>query len=185
MAVPVAPAKRRFRLNTTRTRINLFLDLALMLAFVLELEMHFTGRTIHELLGITLGAALLIHIILHWRWIMSVTRTFFRKLLHESRFNYLLNTLVLVDLGVIIVTGILISQTLGLNLGLDRSLTSSMEHLHIQASNFSLLLVGLHVAVHWKWIASNATKYLVPHLPRRAAVSHPSQLRKQTAGGES
>ncbi len=157
----VAAPKRtlnRFKLNTTK--LNLFLDLGLALAFVVEMERHFTGMRNHELIGVAMGIALLIHIVLHWKWVWNITKNFFRNLFHTSGFSYVLNALLLIDMAVIIITGILISETLSLNLGIARDAQMTFKSLHILASNFSLMLVGTHVAIHWKWILSNSKKYL-------------------------
>lgn len=183
-AASSSPHKRRIRLNTPK--INLILDLFLALAFVVDLEYHFTGLTLHELIGLALGITLLVHILLHWGWIVSITRKFFNKLFHESRLNYLLNILVFVDLFVITLTGLAISRTLGLNLGLDRSLMQTFERLHILASNFSLVLIGLHVGLHWKWIVTYTKKYLLrlPFRRQRPAVTLTSAV-QQTSGGAS
>ncbi|MCA9914630.1 MAG: DUF4405 domain-containing protein [Anaerolineae bacterium] len=143
-----------------KTKVNVFLDMLLALMFIVEMEEHFTGLPMHEVLGLVFGAALLIHIILHWDWIVSITRTFFKTLLHETRFNYALNLALFIDLIVVTVTGIAISRTLGLNLGLSRD----WQTIHIVASELSLVLIGLHVAMHWKWIATNVKKYLVPRI---------------------
>ncbi len=148
----------RFKINTTK--LNLFLDIGLALAFVVELERHFTGLRNHELIGLVMGLALITHIVLHWKWVWNVTKSFFRNLFHSSRLNYVLNVGLLIDLGVIIVTGILISETLGLNLGIARDAQMTFKSLHHLASNFSLILVGTHVALHWKWILSNTKKYI-------------------------
>ncbi|MBI1281413.1 MAG: DUF4405 domain-containing protein [Anaerolineaceae bacterium] len=162
MAVQQAVVQKRkfnlFKLNTTK--INLFLDIGLALAFVVELERHFTGLQNHELIGVAMGIALLTHIVLHWKWVWSITKTFFRNLFHGSRFSYVLNLVLLVDMAVIIVTGILISETLGLDLGIARDAQMTFKSLHVLASSFSLMLVGTHVAIHWKWILSNSKKYL-------------------------
>ena len=151
----VAPIRK---LN--RTKVNLFLDMALALAFVAELEYHFVGLRNHELIGVGLGAALLIHVILHWQWIVGLTKTFFHNLLHGSRLNYVLNFALFADLAVVIITGILISRTLGLSLGIEGQAGHTWEQVHKLAADLSLLLVGMHVAVHWKWIAAHAKKYL-------------------------
>ena len=143
-----------------KNRINLFLDIALAFVFVLVLEEKFTGQRLHELIGVGLAVGLVLHLILHLRWFITITLTFFRKVFHESRLSYILNLFLFADLLVIMVTGIGISRTLGLNLGLERDLMQDFERLHIQASNFSLLLVGLHVALHWKWIANHARRYI-------------------------
>ena len=157
----VATPKRTFKLfKFNTTKLNLFLDIGLALAFVVELQEHFTGLRNHELIGVGLGIAMLIHIVLHWKWVWNITKTFFRNLFYSSRLSYILNTALLIDMAVITVTGILISRTLGLNLGVTQSAQMTFKSLHVLASNFSLLLVGTHVAIHWKWILSNSKKYL-------------------------
>jgi len=146
-------------LKINRTKLNLFLDMGLALAFVVELQMHFTGLRLHELLGLAFGAAFAIHIVLHFDWIVSITRHFFKKVFHETRLNYVLNLAVFIDLITATVTGILISRTLNLGISLG-SQQGTVHQLHILSSDFSLVLIGLHVALHWKWIATHAKKYL-------------------------
>ncbi|MCB9460582.1 MAG: cytochrome b/b6 domain-containing protein [Anaerolineaceae bacterium] len=145
-----------------KTKINVFLDLLLALFFIVEMEEHFTGLPIHEILGLVFGATFLLHVLLHWDWIGAITIGFFRQLLHESRFNYLLNWALFVAMGLATLSGILISRTLGLNISVDHS----WEQIHRITADLSLLIVALHVAMHWKWIAENGTKYLFGWIPR-------------------
>lgn len=153
---------------SNRTKINLFLDLALVLAVAAEMQLDFVGLRIHELLGLAIGIAAIIHIILHWQWIVGVTKSFFSRLMHESRFNYLLNIVTFVNVLVMVVTGIIISRTLGLNLGIQQGGGMSWQRIHILSAELGLLIVALHVAVHWKWIAAHAKKYLFSfRLPAR------------------
>lgn len=190
MAVESIQAPKRkfnlFKINTTK--LNLFLDIGLALAFVVELERHFTGLRNHELIGVAIGVALITHIVLHWKWVWNITKTFFRNLFHSSRFSYVLNAALLVDMAVIIVTGILISETLGLNLGVARDAQMTFKSLHVLASNFSLMLVGTHVAIHWKWILSNSKKYLfrIPGFNRTTpkSAAAPALSLKQSAAQE-
>ncbi|MCA0455129.1 MAG: DUF4405 domain-containing protein [Chloroflexi bacterium] len=170
-AVPKQKSKV-FKLNTTK--LNLFLDIGLALAFVVELERHFTGLRNHELIGLGMGIALIVHFVLHWKWSWGITKSFFRNLFHTSRLSYILNILLLVDMGVIIVTGILISETLGLNLGISRRSEQTFKSLHVLGSNFSLMLVGLHVAIHWKWILSNTKKYIFRIKSGQAKAAQPA-----------
>jgi len=165
------------KVNTNK--LNLFLDLAIALAFVVELEMHFTGIRIHELLGLAFGTALIVHIVLHWRWIVSITRHFFQKLFHESRLNYVLNLAVFIDLLTTAVTGVLISRTLGLGITLDAATRMNAQQIHILASQLTLVLVGLHMAMHWKWIATNAKKYLFT-INLRGRKAQPAAVRPLT-----
>lgn len=146
------------KLRRNPNRLNLYLDLMLVIAFVVEMETHFTGLHTHELLGLAFGIAILIHVALHWDWIVSITKRFFSKLFHESRLNYVLNLVLFVDMIAIIVTGVLISKTLGFRFGFGEAL----EPLHLLASYLSLVLIGLHIALHWKWIVTHTQKYLLP-----------------------
>lgn len=146
--------------GVSRNKLNLFVDLGIALAFVVEMEEHFSGLRVHELLGLAFGAAIIVHLILHWQWIVGVTRRFFQNLFHESRFNYLLNTALYVDMAVVIISGILISRTIGLQLGLNGGQSFPLQTLHTFASQLCLVIVGLHVAVHWKWIVTHSQKYL-------------------------
>ena len=161
---------QRKKLNMNK--INLVLDIALALLFIVEMEEHFTGSAWHEVLGLFFAGAFLIHIILHLTWVVRITQTFFRKTLHESRLNYVLNWALLVALGLTTVSGILISRTLGLNFSLSQTAMNDWKFIHTIAAESSLIIIGLHVAMHWKWIATYGKKYLFS-LPRFATRRSP------------
>lgn len=154
------------RRKLNKTRLNVYLDLLLTGTFVVEMEEHFTGLALHELLGLFFAAAFTLHIILHWNWVVSLTRTFFKKLLHESRLNYVLNVALFLDMAFVTVSGILISRTLGLQLSLSEEFRRPLQTLHMVGSELVLMIVALHVALHWKWIKTNGAKYLVGWLPK-------------------
>ena len=151
-----------------RTRLNLFLDIGLVLFFAIEMEDHFTGLALHELLGLLFIAVSIIHIVLHWDWVVNITRVFFRKLIHESRLNYVLNAVLLVDFLVVSVTGIAVSETLGVNFGLSGNALIDWQTVHAFSSHLCLVLTAFHVALHWKWIVTNMGKYVrLPALDRK------------------
>ncbi len=171
MAV-VLPTKR-----PGRNLLYLLLDITLALVFAIEMEERFTGLQLHELIGIGLGVGLLVHLLIHWRWMLTITRTFIHKLIHESRLNYLLGLALLIDFAVIIVTGLGISRTLGLNFSVGRD----WEQIHRAAADFSLLLVASHVALHWKWITTHAKRYIFSFkLPVRRVPALPVQPSAQS-----
>lgn len=147
-----------------RNKLNLLLDIVIALAFVIEMETRFTGLHYHEVLGVAIAIAFLVHLLLHWRWVVGVTKQFIHApfRFQEVRFKYLLNVAVLIAIAVSIVTGILISSTLGLTLPLDPQVYNDALYLHLGSSGLSLLLVGLHIAVDWKWIVASTKKYLFP-----------------------
>ena len=138
------------------------------LIFAAMMEEHFTGIHIHEVVGVAIAVAFLdFHIALHLDWVVSITRTFFVSI-HETRLNYVLNLALFIDMVVVIVTGILISRTLGLSLGVSADAQFPIQLIHTGASQISLIIVAFHVALHWKWILTNIQKYM-PHLPRTSA----------------
>jgi hypothetical protein len=150
------------RKGNGRSRRNLLLDIGLAFLFVIAMEVYFTGVPLHEWLGLLFTMLFGIHIIWHWQWIVGVTRTFFKKLLHESRLNYVLNAALLVDMLVLTVTGIVISHSLGFELSLSSSASLSWVTLHALSAELSLILIALHIALHWRWILTNTRKYLFP-----------------------
>src|SRR5579862_3210745 len=133
----------QLRKTTNRNKLNLFLDLFLVIFFVVEMEEGFTGQRYHEYLGVGIALVFAVHIALHWRWIVQVSKQFARRLLYmqESRFKYILNLLVFVDIAFVIVSGIVISNTLGFYLPIDGQVYNTLRYLHIGSSRLSLLLI--------------------------------------------
>ncbi|HLZ63793.1 MAG TPA: hypothetical protein VKR06_43240 [Ktedonosporobacter sp.] len=156
-----------------RNKLNLLFDIVISLAFVVEMEAHFTGLHYHEVLGVAIAVAFLVHLLLHWRWVVGITKQFIHApfRLQEARFKYLLNVAVLIVVAVAIVTGILISSTLGFTLPLDPQVYNDALYLHLGSSGLSLLLVGLHIAVDWKWVVASTKKYLFSFGPLQARPS--------------
>jgi cytochrome b len=153
-----------------RNKINLLLDIAIFLAFLVAMAPRFSGIAIHEWLGIAFGAAIVTHLLLHWQWLIEVARRFFGKAQWISRVNYILNALLFVDVTVIIFTGLMISQAALPLFGVQMPRGGSWRRLHDVSANLALLLTGLHIALHWQWIVSMAKRFvLAPLAPRRRA----------------
>ncbi|HEY2639883.1 MAG TPA: hypothetical protein VGI66_08360 [Streptosporangiaceae bacterium] len=56
-----------------RTRLDFWFDAAILVGYTVAYSYGFTGVVIHEWLGIALGVALLLHITLHWDWVVRTT----------------------------------------------------------------------------------------------------------------
>ena len=164
------------RKGNGRSRRNLLHDIGLAILFVIGLEVYFTGVPLHEWLGLLFTMLFGIHIIWHWQWIVGVTRTFFKKLLHESRLNYVLNAALLVDMLVLTVTGIVISHSLEFELSLSSSASLTWLTIHALSAQLSLILIALHIALHWRWIITNTRKYLFPQPKKRQPLQGANSL---------
>ena len=147
-------------------KTNFLVDIAIFLAFLVALEPHLTGMTIHEWLGIAFGAAIVTHLVLHWKWLVATTKRFVGRLPGNTRLNYILNALFFINMTVLIFTGLMISETALPALGIQLGQGGSFQRLHTLTADWALYLLALHVALHWRWIVTTTNRYAVQPLLR-------------------
>lgn len=133
---------------------KIVLDLMMAITFVLLMNPRvLDGLPFHEIAGLIIGVAILVHIGLNFRWVINTTKKIFdSKLPNKTRFSYLLNILLLISMATVIVTGILISRVVLPSLAVQGN--HSIRGLHSFSADATLALVGLHIGVHWQWIMS-------------------------------
>jgi hypothetical protein len=148
------------------TKRNLIIDLLIVVGFLLATQPHLTGKGIHEWVSLGLTVGFLTHILLHWRWVYETTRRLLGKLARQSRINYILNLALLLAFTLIIFSGLMISETILPLIGLEGVHGGVWKWLHSQATDVSIWLVRLHIALHWKWIVNAIKKYLFGWLPK-------------------
>ena len=153
------------------TKTNLILDVTIFIAFLVAANPALSGLPIHEWLSLAFVAAIVTHLLFHWKWIVNVTTQFFRKLFHESRLNYVVDVLFFIMMTAAIFTGFMVSQTILPIFGIHMPEHSVWGTLHHQTSDLSVLLLGLHFALHWKWIVNAVGRYIVN--PLRGLFSRP------------
>ncbi len=167
-----------------RVKTNVLIDLAIFGAFLFSTAPHFTGMTIHEWLGISFAAGILTHLLLHWQWVVGTTKKFFSRIPRQLRINYALNTLLFVDITIIIFTGLMISESALPLFGIQFARNQFWTWLHRVTADASVYLIGMHVALHWRWIWSQIQRWLVvPIFSRRPAPQltlQPIRVRKES-----
>jgi cytochrome b len=159
------------RLKSSSTVRNLLVDTAIFAGFLLATDPHTTGQTIHEWLGVAFGVGIITHLLLHWKWIVNVVRRFFTRLPGQVRINSLLNVLLFVVVTLIIFSGLMISKVVLSTFGLEGQHDGIWRVVHTTATNVALIIVALHVALHWKWIVGTLKRYTwqplrIPHYVR-------------------
>jgi hypothetical protein len=159
--------------NISPLKTNLLVDIAIFTAFLVALDPHMTGFAIHEWLSIALAAAIVAHLLLHWKWLVQVTRRFLKRLPGQSRLNYLVNALLFIDVTLIIFSGLMISEEALPLLGIAIQHSSFWRMLHTLSSELAIYVLGLHVALHWKWIVSAVKRYVLRPIGR---VLSPAQV---------
>jgi hypothetical protein len=147
------------RLKLGNTLRNLLVDGTIFAGFLLATDPRATSQTIHEWLGIAFGVGIVTHLLLHWKWIVNVVRRFFSKLPGQVRINSLLNSLLFIDVTLIIFSGLMISKVVLTTFGLTGSHDAIWRWLHTFSTSAALIIIGLHVALHWKWIVSTIKRY--------------------------
>jgi len=147
-------------------KTNFLVDIAIFVAFLVALEPRLTGMAIHEWLGIAFGAAIVTHLVLHWKWLVATTKRFFGRLNGNTRLNYLVNALFFINMTVLIFTGLMISETALPALGIQLAEGGAFRQLHTLSADWTLYLLALHVALHWRWIVNTANRYVVQPLLR-------------------
>jgi hypothetical protein len=164
---------------SNRNLVNWLVDLGIFVAFLIAMAPRFSGIAIHEWLSIAFGAAIVAHLLLHWQWLVGVARRFASKASWSSRVNYLLNALLFIDITVVIYTGLMISEVALPLVGVQVARGFSWRRLHEVSANLSVLLIGLHVALHWQWIVSMIRRFAWAPRRERAILVSASRASKE------
>ncbi|MFK7804984.1 MAG: DUF4405 domain-containing protein [Anaerolineae bacterium] len=147
--------------KTSSTQMRVWINLIFFVVMVLVLSPQVTGIPIHEWVSFIVIVPFFFHLIMDWNWIVTMTKRLFKKVPFETRFNYFLNWLMFVLFVVATFTGVLISEAVLPLLGINVVIDSFWVDLHGQSANTMALLLGIHLAMHWKWIVTNVKKYVL------------------------
>jgi len=135
--------------TNSKNKVKIILDIIMSLVFaVLFNKMVLGGLSFHEIAGLSFGAFIILHTLLNRAWIKGVSKKIFSaKLPTRTRIAYIVDFLLLAAIGVIIVTGILISKVVFANvLGIN----ANVSGLHKAVSYVALMLVGVHLGLSWE-----------------------------------
>ncbi len=143
------------------TKNNLILDLTMFGAFLVVSNPKLTGSTVHEWLAVSLAGAVITHLLFHWDWIVKIGKEFFKKLWHQSRLNFLVNTLFFIAMTGTIFSGLMISESVLSTFGIHLDISRSWKSIHTLMSDTSVILLGVHFALHLKWVGTNIGRYIV------------------------
>jgi len=142
---------------TTKTIIKIVIDVVMLVLVGLLMEKNVLGLTFHEVGGLVLGLIIVVHLTINGQWINRVTsKLFSNEIPLKSKLSYLINMLLTIDFIVILISGISISKVILSNL----SFGGQFKTLHISASYIALVLLGVHLGLHWRMIITHIAKGL-------------------------
>ncbi len=166
-----------------RATTNLVLDIAIAAAFLVSMNPPLVGLPIHEWLGLGFAAALVAHLVLHYEWMVAATKRLFTRQGRGRRLNYAVDAFLLVALTATVLSGLMISRHVLAALALPSQPSSAWREIHSLAANASVAAVGLHLGLHWDWIALNVPRLAT--LIRRTTGRASARERKPSATGVS
>ena len=152
--------------KTVQTKTKLVLDVAIFLAFLIAMDPHSSGIAVHEWLATAALAAIVVHLLLSWDWIIQTTRRFIGATNWQTRVNYILNWALFFDVTILMLSGFMISESVIPALGLTLPGTFTWRPLHDLTANLFLVLLGLHTALHWSWIVNAFKRYVFQPIGR-------------------
>ena len=163
-------------------KVNFLLDFFVFVAFLLAMDPRSTGIPIHEWLSVAWGAAIVTHLVLHWDWTVAVVKRFVRSASGENRLKLVVDIILFIAGIVLMLSGLLISRsalpTLGINI---QGAGMQWRMLHTLSADAALLLVGLHLALSWRWIVNMTRRLIARPLFGRKTIPQARDLSAITA----
>lgn len=141
------------------TKHKLWLDVLIFVAFLILMQPALTGIPIHEWLATAAIAAFVTHLLGQWDWIIVIGRRFLARW-ERSRLNFILDVLLLLGMTTVFVSGYTISRSVLPVLGLPAGHDFIWRRLHALSADATLIIVAIHVAIHWRWIVSATQRYV-------------------------
>lgn len=144
------------------------LDAALFLLFLVTMNTSATGIPVHEWLSAFVAGLIVMHLVIEYDWTLRVISRLFGRLARLSRMNLVLDILLFVAFDLVMLSGFMVSQSIAPVLGISLPFGPTWRIVHAVSADFSLVVLGLHLGIHWRWFVSTA-KRLVPAVQLRSA----------------
>ena len=176
-----------------KNKINFWLDITVSMTFVATVitglmlwllmpsgqgsgQLIFYGLTrrqwvdIHNWVGLVMLLGVMIHLVLHWRWIDCVLDRFLGNLARQARINFSLDAVLFSALIVTGVSGLVPWLILpgggyqgGRNPFYNATLYGLTRHqwtdIHLWVSLVMMGIIAIHLVLHWRWITCTARRY--------------------------
>ena len=143
-------------------KTNLLVDLGIFAGLLVAAAPGLTGLALHEWLSVAFFGTIIAHLVLHWKWLVSIGAQFFRKLFHSSRLQFVVDVLLFVAFITVMTSGLAISRNVLAFLGIVSIANNPVwRQLHSLSANLTILAAGLHFALHWDWVVSMTKRYIL------------------------
>lgn len=150
----LTPANQKRKMSSTQ--IKLYVDIFLLASFIFVNIPQSTGTPLHEWLSLLFIVPLVLHLLLSWKWVVTVTRRMFGRLPGEVRVNHILDLLIFVMMVLALFTGTIVSEAALPTMGIHFIIDPFWQTMHDLTANLTMLLIGIHLAMQklrylWAW----------------------------------
>ena len=139
-----------------------------------------TWEVLHDWTGIAMIAAALVHVAIHWKWILGTFKRIFQTIPHKAeRFGNRLLWTIIID--AIIALGFLVSAVSGLYFFFAAKdanwllADTTWDMLHTWSSDIMIIAALIHIILHWGWIR-NITSKMFGKKPLKPVTSTPDTI---------
>lgn len=146
--------------------MKILFDGMMALILVLLYNTHALGIEFHEVGGLFIFFLFIVHCLLNKKWIASISRKFyFHPLPLRTKIGYVVDALLLISFILIMISGICFSRALFPSLA---SHERPWRTLHLFFSGISIVLVGIHLGLHWRFVLAVFKKmvWIPPHIAK-------------------
>jgi len=126
-------------------KFKIVIDILLFIATVLLFDIELFGNLNHEILGITLGILILLHIGLNFKWIKQVTQNL-KKVNIKTKIMYVVDIFIMLIYFVAIICGILISDKI-FYFHMSSNLYLVLGHLIF--GRLAIIIMFVHLVLHF------------------------------------
>ena len=142
-----------------KTALKAALDAVIAVGFLALLEPKLGPLPFHEWGGLAVCVFFLVHKAFNLAWIKSIAGRFFSPGLPvRTRINFLLDTLLLAGFSAITLSGLAIAKTIDTSWLFPGDAGFVWRRIHGFASYLMLATAGVHLGLHWDWIAARFRK---------------------------
>lgn len=145
-------------------RAKLSLDFCLVVLLLLAFAYQLTGNLFHEIIGTVFVVFVLVHNLISRRWYASIRKG---KMPPRRILTTALNLLLLVTSLLMVVSGVLNSHDIFPYLHVKTTVLD--RHVHAMAAYWVLILVSLHLGLHWQMVTGTICRmFSIPPLGRNS-----------------
>ena len=145
-------------LKKKTSKVRIYVDIFFFSLMILVLIPQTTGIPIHEWASFIILLPFFLHLIINWNWIVTNSASFLKRKPNKTRFDYVFNWLLYFLMIVVTVSGIVISESALPFFGIHFEPDSFWSKVHDVSATLFMAFLGIHIALHWKWIVSAIRK---------------------------